>query len=43
MRKIVKAMRKVIHERAYIGGYAEIGLQEENDEIAEQFDVEIKE
>ena len=41
--KYHKAMRKVIHERDYIGGYAEIGLQEENDEIAEQFDVEIKE
>lgn len=41
--KYHKAMRKVIHERDYIGGYAEIGLQEENDEIAEQFGVEIKE
>lgn len=41
--KYHKAMRKIIHERDYIGGYAEIGLQEENDEIAEQFDVEIKE
>lgn len=38
-----KAMRKVIHERDYIEGYAEIGLQEENDEIAKQFNVEIKE
>lgn len=41
--KYHKAMRKVIHERDYIGGYAEIGLQEENDEIAKQFGVEIKE
>ena len=41
--KYHKAMRKVIHERDYIGGYAEIGLQEENDEIAEQLGVEIKE
>lgn len=39
--KYHKAMRKVIHERDYIGGYAEIGLQEENDKIAEQFEVEI--
>ena len=41
--KYHKAMRKAIHERDYIEGYAEIGLQEENDEIAKQFDVEIKE
>lgn len=41
--KYHKAMRKVIHERDYIEGYAEIGLQEENDEIAKQFGVEIKE
>ena len=41
--KYHKAMRKVIHERDYIRGYAEIGLQEENDKIAEQFEVEIKE
>ena len=41
--KYHKAMRKVIHERDYIEGYAEIGLQEENDEIAKQLGVEIKE
>lgn len=42
-KKYHKAMRKVIHERDYIEGYAEIGLQEENDEIAKQLGVEIKE
>lgn len=40
--KYHKAMRKVIHERDYIEGYAEIGLQEENDELAKQFGVEVE-
>ena len=41
--KYHKAMRKIIHERDYVEGYAEIGLQEENDEIAKQLGVDIKE
>ena len=36
-------MQKIIHERDYIEGYAEIGLQEENDEIAKQFGVDLGE
>lgn len=36
-------MQKIIHERDYIEGYAEIGLQEENDEIAKQFGVDLEE
>lgn len=36
-------MQKVIHERDYVEGYAEIGLQEENDEIAKQLGVEVEE
>lgn len=36
-------MQKVIHERDYVSGYAKIGLLEENNEIAKQFGVDIKE
>ena len=34
-------MRQVIHNRDYIEGYAEIGLQEENDEIAKSLGLEL--
>lgn len=32
--EFVERLKKVIHERDYIGGYAEIGLCEEIDELA---------
>ena len=42
-REYYKAIKKVIHEREYIEGYADIGLQEENDKIAKQYGVEVEE
>ena len=41
--KYHREMQKVIHERDYIGGYAEIGLLEENNEIAKQLGAKIEE
>lgn len=41
-REYHEKMRKVIHERDYVSGYAEIGLQEENDELAKQYGVEVE-
>lgn len=34
-------LKKVIHERDYVSGYAEIGLQEEINELAKKFGVEL--
>lgn len=34
-------LKKVIHERDYVSGYAEIGLQEEINELAKEFGVEL--
>ena len=42
-REYHEKMKKVIQERDYVEGYAEIGLQEENDEIAKQFSVDLGE
>lgn len=42
-REIAEKLKEVIHERDYVGGYAEIGLCEEIDEIAAQYGVEVEE
>lgn len=39
--EFVQKLKEVIHERDYVGGYAEIGLCEEIDEIAEEYGVKI--
>lgn len=39
--EFVERLKKVIHERDYIGGYAEIGLCEEIDELAAEMQHEV--
>ena len=40
--EFVERLKKVIHQRDYIGGYAEIGLCEEIDELAAEMRQEVE-
>lgn len=42
IREFVDKLKEIIHEIDYVGGYAEIGLCEEIDELAAQYGVEVE-
>ena len=43
VKQYYEKMKQVIHDRDYVEGYAEIGLQEENLEIAKSLGLKVEE